>query len=384
MRKIIVALLCLLISLQVSAQYTEEDIARYIDQYKELAILKMYQYKIPASITLAQGVFESACGTSRLARDGKNHFGIKCHKEWTGDTVRIDDDELQECFRKYDRVEDSYNDHSLFLTSRPRYAGLFQLDVMDYKAWARGLKAAGYATNPKYADRLIDLIERFNIAQWDTLCQQRAESNWFTPENIAWAEAQAAAYQVTGGRLQNSGDRDQRSGDRLQESGDSDQESDDSDQGTRARINLREKKAAPNMIQQSSMVRVFTAEAIQYQKVKYPFTERDVYENNRVYFVIAAEGDTYASIAKDVQDSEKNIRRYNDIDDQNQQAVVGEVVYIGMKAKAGKERDHEVKAGETLRYISQLYAVQLISIFKYNNLNENSVIHPNDIIILKH
>ena len=140
MKKTIIVLLCLLASLQLSAQYTDQDIARYIDQYKELAILKMYQYKIPASITLAQGVFESACGTSRLARDGKNHFGIKCHKEWTGDTVRIDDDELQECFRKYERVEDSYNDHSLFLTSRPRYAGLFQLDVMDYKAWAKGLK----------------------------------------------------------------------------------------------------------------------------------------------------------------------------------------------------------------------------------------------------
>ena len=214
MRKIIVALLCLLIGLQLSAQYTDEDIARYIDQYKELAILKMYQYKIPASITLAQGVFESACGTSRLARDGKNHFGIKCHKEWTGDTVRIDDDELQECFRKYDRVEDSYNDHSLFLTSRSRYAGLFQLNVMDYKAWARGLKAAGYATNPKYADRLIDLIERFNIAQWDTLCQQRTEGDWFTAENIAWAEAQVAAYQVTGDRLRGTENRGQVTRDR--------------------------------------------------------------------------------------------------------------------------------------------------------------------------
>ena len=369
MRKIIIALLCLLTGMQLSAQYTDQDIARYIDQYKELAILKMYQYKIPASITLAQGVFESACGTSRLARDGKNHFGIKCHKEWTGDTVRIDDDELQECFRKYERVEDSYNDHSLFLTSRPRYAGLFQLNVMDYKAWARGLKAAGYATNPKYADRLIDLIERFNIAQWDTLCQQRTESNWFTEENIAWAEAQAVAYQVTGYRLQVTEDRLQGTG--------------DSDQGTRVGIDSRE-DVPSNVGQQFSTSKVFTAKVNQYPKVKYPFTERDVFENNRVYFVIAAEGDTYASIAKDVQDSEKNIRRYNDILDKNRKAIVGEVVYIGMKAKMGKEKKHEVEAGETLLYIAQKYAVQLNSIFKYNNLNENAVIHPNDIIILKH
>ena len=362
MRKIIIALLCLLISLQVSAQYTDQDIARYIDQYKELAILKMYQYKIPASITLAQGVFESACGTSRLARDGKNHFGIKCHKEWTGDTVKIDDDELQECFRKYERVEDSYNDHSLFLTSRPRYAGLFQLDVMDYKAWARGLKAAGYATNPKYADRLIDLIERFNIAQWDTLCQQRAESDWFTDENIAWAEAQVADYQGTENRLQDTGDKGQV---------------------TEKNTNPQE-GASSNLGQQPTRTGVFTAKTSQYPKVKYPFTEREVYANNRCYFVIAAEGETYASIAKDVQDSEKNIRRYNDIVDKNQEAVVGEVVYIGLKAKTGKEKKHTVNAGETLRYISQKYGVQLNSIFKYNNLNENSVIHPNDIILLKH
>jgi LysM repeat protein len=362
MRKIIVALLCLLISLQLSAQYTDQDIARYIDQYKELAILKMYQYKIPASITLAQGVFESACGTSRLARDGKNHFGIKCHKEWTGDTVRIDDDALQECFRKYDRVEDSYNDHSLFLTTRTRYAGLFELDVMDYKAWARGLKAAGYATNPKYADRLIDLIERFNIAQWDTLCQQRAESNWFSAENIAWAEAQAATYQ------------DSSAVDSVLKQ---------NDLGTVVGIAPVEKISSDERLNNSKM-KIFTAEANDYPKVKYPFTERDVYANNRTYFVIAAEGDTYASIAKDVQDSEKNIRRYNDILDKNQQAVAGEVVYVGMKSKSGRVKTHLVQAGETLRYIAQKYAIQLNSVFKYNNLDENSVIHPDDIILLKH
>ena len=183
-----------------------------------------------------------------------------------------------------------------------------------------------YATNPKYADRLIDLIERFNIAQWDTLCQQRTESDWFTAENIAWAEAQVAAYQVTGDRLQVTENRGQVTG--------------DSDQGTRVGIDSRE-EISSNVVQQFSTSKVFTAKADQYPKVKYPFTERDVFENNRVYFVIAAEGDTYASIAKDVQDSEKNIRRYNDILDKNREAIVGEVVYIGMKAKAGKEKKHQ-------------------------------------------
>ena len=154
------------------AQYTEVDIRNYIETYKEIAIQKMIEHKIPASITLAQGIFESGSGTSRLAREANNHFGIKCHKEWTGKTIKHDDDELQECFRKYEEAEHSYNDHSLFLTSRPRYAKLFTLNIMDYKAWAHELKAAGYATNPQYADRLISLIERFDLARQDTICMQ--------------------------------------------------------------------------------------------------------------------------------------------------------------------------------------------------------------------
>jgi len=153
------------------AQYSEADIYNYIETYKGIAIQKMAEYKIPASVTLAQGIFESACGTSRLATEANNHFGIKCHKEWQGDTIKHDDDALQECFRRYKEVEESFNDHSLFLTSRPRYANLFKLDVMDYKAWANGLKAAGYATNPQYADKLIGLIERFDLAKQDTICK---------------------------------------------------------------------------------------------------------------------------------------------------------------------------------------------------------------------
>ena len=161
-----------LLPFSLSAQYTEADIYNYIETYQGIAIQKMVEYKIPASITLAQGIFESACGTSRLATEANNHFGIKCHKEWDGDTIKHDDDELQECFRKYPAAEYSYNDHSLFLTSRPRYAKLFTLDIMDYRSWAHELKAAGYATNPKYADRLISLIERFDIARQDTICMQ--------------------------------------------------------------------------------------------------------------------------------------------------------------------------------------------------------------------
>jgi len=162
----------LLSSFSLFAQYTDADIYDYIDTYKEIAIKKMVEYKIPASITLAQGIYESGCGTSRLATEANNHFGIKCHKEWQGDTIKHDDDALQECFRKYKEAEESYDDHSQFLITRPRYSKLFNLDIMDYQGWALELKAAGYATNPKYAERLISLIERFNLAKQDTICIQ--------------------------------------------------------------------------------------------------------------------------------------------------------------------------------------------------------------------
>ena len=139
---------------------------RYIDQYKDCAIEQMLKHKIPASITLAQGLLESGAGESTLARKGNDHFGIKCHG-WSGGTMYIDDDARNECFRTYSSPFESYEDHSRFLVSGQRYRSLFNLKITDYKGWARGLKAAGYATNPKYADRLIDIIQLYKLYEYD-------------------------------------------------------------------------------------------------------------------------------------------------------------------------------------------------------------------------
>lgn len=138
----------------------------YINQYKDLAIEQMLRYHIPASITLAQGLFESAAGKSDLVRQGNNHFGIKCHN-WTGPTQYHDDDAKGECFRVYTDAKDSYEDHSKFLARQPRYAKLFQLSHSDYKGWAYGLKACGYATNPQYASKLIQIIELYKLHDYD-------------------------------------------------------------------------------------------------------------------------------------------------------------------------------------------------------------------------
>lgn len=140
----------------------------YIDEWSPVAIEQMNNYGIPASITLAQGLLESGAGRSELAREGNNHFGIKCHNGWTGPTVYKDDDQRNDCFRSYRNARESYEDHSKFLVSGQRYRSLFSLKPTDYKGWARGLKAAGYATNPRYADHLIEIIEVYQLHAYDT------------------------------------------------------------------------------------------------------------------------------------------------------------------------------------------------------------------------
>ncbi|MDG2475942.1 MAG: glucosaminidase domain-containing protein [Flavobacteriaceae bacterium] len=145
----------------------EEKINLYIKKYAPAATKNMRFFKIPASITLAQGILESGYGEGTLAVNANNHFGIKCHKDWKGKSITHDDDEKDECFRSYKNPLRSFRDHSLFLVERDRYSNLFILNKKDYKGWAIGLKAAGYATDPKYADKLISLIERFKLTRFD-------------------------------------------------------------------------------------------------------------------------------------------------------------------------------------------------------------------------
>lgn len=167
MRKIFVTI-ALILALNASGQIRwNHAYQQYIDQYKDIAIEQMKRYKIPASITLAQGLFESGAGKSELARRGNNHFGIKCHG-WTGRKTYHDDDERNECFRAYDSAYDSYEDHSRYLHENRRYRSLFDLKTTDYKGWARGLRAAGYATNPQYSQKLIEIIQLYKLYEYDT------------------------------------------------------------------------------------------------------------------------------------------------------------------------------------------------------------------------
>ena len=171
MKKVLIACAAAL-CLTVSAQKAGSPQQQYIDEYAAVAVAEMQRSGVPASITLAQGILESAYGTSRLAVEGNNHFGIKCHSGWSGPTMMADDDRKQECFRVYDTPEESFRDHSDFLRYRDRYKFLFDLNLTDYKGWAYGLKQAGYATDPSYAAKLIKCVEDYDLTRFDLLTEE--------------------------------------------------------------------------------------------------------------------------------------------------------------------------------------------------------------------
>ncbi len=182
MKRLLVLFSLLLAGLALTGQDVRQT---YIDKYSEVAVSEMYRTGVPASITLAQGIIESGAGLSKLAAEGNNHFGIKCHTDWKGKTMAIDDDKKGECFRVYKNAEMSFRDHSDFLRYRDRYKFLFSYDVTDYKSWAYGLKKAGYATDPAYAGKLIKMIEDYKLWRFDTpKLEERPDTIPESPETI--------------------------------------------------------------------------------------------------------------------------------------------------------------------------------------------------------
>jgi len=274
----------------------------YIDLYKKIAIDKMKEYHIPASITLAQGILESGSGNSRLAQKANNHFGIKCHKGWTGKTFYMDDDAKDECFRKYNKVEDSYRDHSLFLTQRGRYSFLFEYDIKDYKSWAYGLKKAGYATNPKYPQLLIRIIEKYDLAQYDS------------------------------GKIGKRRHKD---------------------------------KDAPDL---SGIATAITANLANAGTTA---SGRQLYTNNKKKLILAKDGDTYYSIANELNIYSWQLFTYNDVDKKHT-VETGELIYLEKKKrKADKKYEvHIVRQGESMQMISQIYGIKLKRLYKMNDLPE--------------
>lgn len=304
MKKLLMAILLAPLALMAQKITPEE----YIQTYKDIAMREMREHKIPASITLAQGILESGAGNSALAREAKNHFGIKCHKGWTGKTYYMDDDEKDECFRKYNNAEESFRDHSEFLCGRTRYAALFDLEITDYKGWARGLKAAGYATNPKYAQLLIDRIELYDLTKYDKIALGQMTDDNQLPEIDEEDELLELAYSPTN-------------------------------------------RAAFELVDMTA-------------------DKRFIYENNGVRFVYAKEGETPESMAKEFGVKYKKFCDYNLLRHPDEMVFhSGDVVYLArLKNKNWKAKKYTVAEGETLRDVALRFAVKPEKIMKKNGL----------------
>ncbi len=307
----------------------------YIERYKKIAVKEMIKYGIPASITLAQGLLESGNGNSRLAVKGNNHFGIKCHKGWQGDSIHHDDDAKGECFRVYDDPEASYEDHSIFLRTRDRYSFLFEFEKTDYIAWAYGLKDAGYATNPRYPELLVSLIERHNLSRFDTITTIYFDDH-FIAEN---KENDKVSTKAT--------DETPEKNDKFEVSYPG--------SDTEHQINI----------------------------IQIGSNNRKVQTNNRTPFVIAKETDDMLSIAEDFQMGTWQIKKYNDLDKASK-LKKGDVVYIKPKRRKTFKDIHVVEGNETLHDISQKYGIKLKLLYKRNYLEDFSTIKEGDKIFLNY
>jgi hypothetical protein len=307
MNRLFVLLSILVFSLGLCAQPQNSAYLSYIEKYRDMAIEQQIKHKIPAAITMAQGILESAAGQSKLAVEANNHFGIKCASDWVGLTYTADDDTRDECFRKYATPADSYEDHSLFL-KRKRYSSLFALAIADYKGWAYGLKACGYATDPNYADKLIRLIESYNLQSLTldpTLIQagliSEKDTTWQTPDPTTVWVPEDESYE-------------------MKES-----------------INA--------------------------------YTDHQSKRINGVRYIIAGDGDTFASLAIYLNMYERTLRKYNDALD-TRELQPGDIVYIYPKKNRASRKHpyYYFRPGDDAWKISQRFGIKLRSLYKLNGI----------------
>ena len=320
----------------------------YIEQFASLAVEEMYRSGIPASITLAQGLLESGNGLSELAVKGNNHFGIKCHNNWTGKKMYHDDDRKGECFRVYSSPEQSYRDHSDFLRYRDRYKFLFDYKVTDYKSWAYGLKKAGYATDPKYPVKLINIIEEYELYQYDR-----------KPASFA---------------KQSKSEKAEKS-----------ERTEKTETVSKPKKVKKETVMIPDQIPESPTQIEEVRALPEPERQEFRFNmSREVYSRNGVPFVTAVEGETYSSIAAANNLFVREILKFNDISADTALAP-GTEVYLKPKKKQavkGLEK-HVVEDNDSMRSIAQRYGIRLGSLYKMNGMAAGDVLREGDIIKLR-
>lgn len=299
----------------------------YIEKYAEIAMVEQSRHKIPACITLAQALLESSAGQSELSISSNNHFGIKCHSNWEGERVYHDDDKKGECFRKYDKVIDSYEDHSLFL-KRDRYKLLFSYKITDYKAWAYGLKAAGYATDPQYPDKLIKIIEDYGLAAYTDSKKVKEAAEKYDKQTV--------------------------------------------------------KKTKTSVVSsEKSEISDVNSEVVEFDALNM-YIIHEVKKTNNVAYIIATSTDTWTSVAKEFGLKEQELRKFNEYPKQTQMAE-GMKIYVQAKKNkvSNKPFVHTVDYNESMHDIAQKYGVKMLSIYKLNNKEKWSKVKVGEKLKLK-
>lgn len=316
----ITAMATILSAISLNAQALNRQ--GYVDKYSKLAVDEMIRTGIPASITIAQGILESDCGNSELAVEGNNHFGIKCH-DWTGETIYHDDDRTQECFRKYPSAYDSFKDHSDFICQKSRYQSLFSLDRTDYQGWAYGLRAAGYATDPTYAKKLIDIIEELGLNSYDGYTDEKTSGQ---------------------GVIRTAGN--------------------DNNSDSNVKPSVRVRVEADYFIN--------------------PLHEHRYEYNNGVRYIKVMDGDSFDAIAREFHINVSELLSYNDL---NTSADISEIKYLYIRSKKNRaHRDcvtHIVEEGDTQWFIAHKYGIKLRKLRRFNHLQPDDELHTGDVLNLR-
>ncbi len=335
--KNILLLIFFSLAIQCSLSAQKMNRQQYVTKYKQWAIDEMKRTGIPASITLAQGILESDCGNSDLAVDANNHFGIKCHSDWTGETFYKDDDRQQECFRSYDSAYDSFKDHSDFISTKKRYAELFNLEHTDYNGWAYGLKKCGYATEPTYAERLIKIIEEENLSAYDQDSYVPSDDE----ESVETVETLVADNTTT----------------------------QDSETQSSTTTNNSTNRRSPTV------------------KAEYniePFTSHEVSYNNGTRYIEVQSGDTFESIASEFHMQEWELLKYNDLD---HTADINSLHYLYLRPKRNRAHPdvstYVVENGDTMWDIAHKFGIKLRRLLSKNGMTEGQEPEAGDIIILR-
>lgn len=374
----LVNIICVVFSLNAQ-NYDPAAIKKYVEENKAYAIESMQLHKVPASITLAQGIFHTKLATNHLAKFANNHFSITCAKTDVDNRYHQDNNMQNICFRKYATVRDSYIDHGVYLSTKTHYKSLFSLDIYDYKAWATELHKLGYSITKNYAQNLINIIETYNLTQYDYPEQTPAEVETQiatvtepTPspaENNTTTEIQEIVILEQEVDTVETYFTEEDSEENLLEkpiSADSQiVQKEKSKQAEELSVASTSKKTEETPTQKNEIL-FFSVNEDEQKLVRYPLSDRNVYEREGIKFIIAKAGDTFSNLAKELQFTENRLREYNDVYDSETELQVGEVVYLEMKNRKCNVDFHTIKYGETLRYIAQKYAIQLIIILKNN------------------